>query len=92
MYDQGKEFIGHEFIKSIIETEYGITSKPITSGNPMSNGILEWIHQVIGNLVRTFNIQKPTLTKMTHGRAFWLQQRFQFSQQPVGEKVIVWAN
>ena len=33
-YDQGKAFIGHEFIKSLIETEYGITAKPSTSVNP----------------------------------------------------------
>ena len=39
-YDQGKEFISYEFRKSLIENEYGVTSKPITSGNPMSNAIL----------------------------------------------------
>ena len=36
--------------------EYGITAKPSTLENPMSNGILERIHQVLGNLVRTCNI------------------------------------
>ena len=55
-YDQGKEFIGHEFRKSLIEMEDGINSKPITSGNPTSNTILERIHQVLGNLVQTCNI------------------------------------
>ena len=29
-YDQGKEFIGDEFIKPLIEMEYGITAKPST--------------------------------------------------------------
>ena len=57
-YDQGEEFIGHEFQKSLIETEYRIIAKPSTSGNSMSNMILKWIHQVLGNLVRTFNIQQ----------------------------------
>ena len=56
-YDQGSEFIGHEFRKSLIETEYGINIKPSTSGNTISNAILKWIHQVLGNLVQTFNIQ-----------------------------------
>ena len=56
MYDQGSEFIGHEFRKYLIEEEYGIVAKPITLVNPMSNTILEWIQQVIGNLVRTCNI------------------------------------
>ena len=52
-YDQGKEFIGHEFRKSLSEYEYGITDKTSTLGNPMSNAILERIHQVLGNLVHT---------------------------------------
>ena len=39
-YDQGSEFIGPEFIKSLIESEYRITSKPSTSGNPRFNVIL----------------------------------------------------
>ena len=33
-----------------------ITVKPITLGYPTSNEILEHIHQVLGNLVRNFNI------------------------------------
>ena len=59
-YDQGKEFIGHEFRKSLIEMEYRITTKTSTSGNPTSNALLERIHQVLGNLVRTFNISTQT--------------------------------
>ena len=49
-YDQGSEFIGHEFRKNLTETEYGMISKPRTSGNPNPNRILERIHQVLGNL------------------------------------------
>ena len=55
-YDQGSEFIGHEYRKYLIEIEYRITSKPITLGNPTLNAILERIHQVLGKLVRTCNI------------------------------------
>ena len=55
-YDQGKEFIDHEFRKYLIEMEYGITDKPIASENPMSNAVLERIHQVLGNLLRILNI------------------------------------
>ena len=58
MYDQGSELFGHEFRKPRIEIEYWITSKSITLGNPMSNAILEHIHQVIGNLVSTFQIKE----------------------------------
>ena len=56
MYDQEYEFIGNEFRKYLIEREYGITAKPSTLRNPTSNTILERIHQVIGNLLQTFNI------------------------------------
>ena len=70
MYDQGKEFIGHEFRKYQIETEYGITSKPSTSGNPTSNAILEQIHQVLGNLVRTFNVQQTYVDELPVDRHF----------------------
>ena len=62
-YDQGKEYIGHKFRKSLIEKEYGITDKPSTSGNPMSNTILERIHQVLGNIVRNFNISNHTFVE-----------------------------
>ena len=70
MYDQGLEFIGHKFRKSLIEDEYRITSKPSTLGNPMSNIVLEQIHQVLGNLVRTFNISETYIDEMTCGRGF----------------------
>ena len=43
-----------------METEYGITAKPNTSVNPMSNEALERIRQVLGNLVQTFNISNKT--------------------------------
>ena len=56
MYDQGSEFICHEFRKSLIEIQYGITAKPSTSVNPVCNAILVLINQVLGNLVRTCNI------------------------------------
>ena len=59
-YDKAKEFIGNEFRKYLIEIEYGIASKPSTSGDPMYNAVLERVHQVLGNLVRTFNISTQT--------------------------------
>ena len=57
MYDQGSEFSGQEFRKSLIEKYYGIIDKPSISGNPNFNAILEQIHRVLGNLVRNFNIE-----------------------------------
>ena len=55
--------IGHEFRKYQIETEQGITSNPITSYNPTYNETLERIRQVLGNLVRTFNIKEKYVDK-----------------------------
>ena len=63
MYDQGSKFIDHEFRKYLNEKEYEITAKPNTSVNPTSNEILEHIHQVLVNLVRTFNIRYAYVDK-----------------------------
>ena len=43
-YDQGSEFIGHGFRKSLIEIEYGIISKQSTLENPDYSAVLEQIH------------------------------------------------
>ena len=55
-YDQGGEFLGHEFKNILIEQEYEIKTKPYSSGNPQANEIIEIIHQVLGNLIRSFNL------------------------------------
>ena len=47
-YDQGSEFIGHDFRKYLIEMEYRINAKISTSGNSMYNAILEQINQFLG--------------------------------------------
>ena len=62
MYYQGKEFIGHGFRKYLIEEEYKITNKPRNSVNNMPNMVLEWVHQVLGNLVQPLNISTQTFT------------------------------
>ena len=43
-YDRGVEFFGHEFKNSLIENEYGITTKPASPGNPQGNAITERMH------------------------------------------------
>ena len=62
-YDQGKEFIGHELRKYPIEMEYGITAKPITSGNHISNAVLERNNHFLGNLVQTCTITQSCVEK-----------------------------
>ena len=41
----------------MIVNDYGIKRKPITVRNPQANAIVERIHQVIGNIIRTFELQ-----------------------------------
>ena len=57
--DCGNEFLA-EF-KTMIQADYGITVKPITSRNPQANSILERVHQTIGNIIRTFKAQDMVL-------------------------------
>ena len=41
----------------------GLLSSQELQVNPISNAILEWIHQVLGNLVQTFNMQQTYVDK-----------------------------
>ena len=59
-YDRGSEFIGQDFQK-MIKNDYGIKGKPITVRNPQANAIVERVHQVIGNIIRTFELENNYL-------------------------------
>jgi hypothetical protein len=59
-YDRGSEFIGADFQK-MIKNDYGIKGKPITVRNPQANAIVERVHQTIGNIVRTFELENNYL-------------------------------
>lgn len=54
IFDRGKEFMG-EFAR-MVEKDYGVKRKPITTRNPQANSIIERIHQTIGNMIRSFQI------------------------------------
>ena len=58
MYDRGGEFLVHDIKNSLIENEYAINTKPDSTGNLQANAITERIHQVLGNLVHTYNIKE----------------------------------
>ena len=45
----------------MLNSDYGIKKKPITTRNPQANAIIERIHQTIGNILRTFCIQDSQL-------------------------------
>ena len=59
-HDHGPEFDGIEFQKMMIE-EYGVYPRPITVRNPQANAILERLHQTIGNMIRTFELENYVL-------------------------------
>ena len=44
-YGRGSEFISHEFLNTLIKEEYGIKSKPNSSGSPQASAIVDKIHQ-----------------------------------------------
>ena len=41
----------------MIREDYGIKGKPITVRNPQANATVQRIHQVIGNIIRTFELE-----------------------------------
>jgi len=54
-FDNGGEFKG--VFDEMVEN-YGLTTRPTTSYNPQSNGIIERVHQVVGNSLRTLEVNK----------------------------------
>ena len=53
--DRGKEFAAE--VSATLKNEYGITRKLITTRNPQANSIIERIHQVVGDMLRTRDIR-----------------------------------
>ena len=45
----------------MIQADYGITVKPITSRKPQANSILERVHQTIYNIIRILKVQDMVL-------------------------------
>ena len=61
-FDRGGEFIGSDF-KQMLINDYGIKRKPISVRNPQANAIVERIHQVIANMIRTFDLENNYLVE-----------------------------
>ena len=55
--DRGTEFNNQEF-KDMLKNDYGVTTKVISVRNPQANSIIERVHQVLGNMIRTFELEK----------------------------------
>jgi transposase InsO family protein len=58
VFDNGGEF-KREF-KQMCEN-YGIKAKPTTSHNPQANAIIERVHKVVNNMLRSFDLEKEQL-------------------------------
>jgi hypothetical protein len=53
--DIGSEFAAE--ISAALDNKFGIKRKLITTRNPQSNSIIEHIHQVVGDMIRTRDIR-----------------------------------
>ncbi len=54
-FDRGSEFKAE--VAEMLKNDYGIKRKPISARNPQANSMVERIHQTIGNIIRTFQVQ-----------------------------------
>jgi hypothetical protein len=54
--DHGSKFIGQDFCDMCVN-DYGIKRKVILMQNPQANAIVERAHQMLGNLIRSFQLQ-----------------------------------
>ena len=57
--DRGREFKAEFY--NMITVDYNIKPKVITNRNPQANAIIERVHQTIGNVLRTFDVNKTVL-------------------------------
>ena len=59
VHDRGPEFVGHDFQFPLMDA--GIRPALSSARNPMSNGVIERVHQTIGQLLRTMiQLSPPT--------------------------------
>ena len=78
-YDGGSEF--KAIFKEMVEN-YGMTPKPNTPYNPQSNGIVERVHQVLNDMLRTFELENQQLdsrepwTRFLAASAFAIRSAF----------------
>ena len=56
---RGTEFMAE--VSSLLRDDYNIKHKPITARNLKANAIIERTHQTIGNIIRTFQLDKKKL-------------------------------
>ena len=52
--------MGKDF-KNMVQQDYGIKVKGITTRNPQANAVIERLHQNLANIIRTFELQENYL-------------------------------
>ena len=50
--------------RKMVQDDYGVKKKTITKRNPQSNAIVERVHQTIGNMIRSFEVQNMDLDEL----------------------------
>ena len=56
--DRGREFAAE--VTTMLASDYGLRRKVITTRNPQANGIVERVHQVVHNMLRTSGLADGT--------------------------------
>ena len=67
MFNNGSEF--KLYFLRLLDT-YGITKKPTTVKNPQANEIFERVHQTLGNMLRTAELDMADFVEPEHVEDF----------------------
>ena len=76
--DNGGEFLGTEFQEFL--RLYGVQHESTTIKNPQAN-FVERVHQTLGNMIRTYELENLNLIIMTFGHRYYLIAHGQYAQQ-----------
>jgi transposase InsO family protein len=67
VFDNGGKF-KHEFKQMC--NDYGIIAKPTTRHNPQANSIIERVHKVVNEMLRSFDLEKQNLENLHEDNPF----------------------
>jgi transposase InsO family protein len=88
-YDRGSEFIGKDFRSMIKTMNKRKIHKGQTVSTPQANAIVERVHQVIGNIIRTFELESIYPWKgILSATAFAARSTFHTSLQSIPGQLV----
>ena len=61
VHDRGNEFLGHEFQNGL--SCAGIIARPISARSPQANGIIERVHAIMAQIIRTYLERHPPVSE-----------------------------